>query len=241
MIQPPRQSNREIAYRVGIAVALCLSFLALIFVINLAGEGSAWILLLLLLVILITTCVFFYNKVQTLAQKRRDDFAVVIFNQARAGNIEKFALFLRPFYVTGKLKKEILVPTYSGGTGSQPGNVTFQTQIYHLAETIIKAFKKVMPIVALGKPGEVQGIGRILADENAWKVAASELLRDASLIICIPSGHPGTIWELNEILRNHYLIKVVLLMPPDPSDPTRKFFRREWRAMIDDWNAGATI
>jgi hypothetical protein len=93
-----------------------------------------------------------------------------------------------------------------------------------------------MPIVALGKPGEVQGVGRILMTESTWKVAASELLRHSSLILCIPSSHPGTVWELDEIIHNGYLSKAVFLMPPDPSDPSKKFFPGKWKTMIDDWN-----
>lgn len=95
-----------------------------------------------------------------------------------------------------------------------------------------------MPIVALGKPGEVQGVGRILVDENAWRISVSELMRRASLIICIPSSHPGTIWELDEIINNKYLTKVVFLMPPDPSDP-EKWFSLKWKKMLDDWNIAA--
>ena len=55
---------------------------------------------------------------------------------------------------------------------------------------LIVSLEKMMPVVALGKPGEVIGIGRILMDEKAWRSAAAELMANASLIICIPSRAP---------------------------------------------------
>jgi hypothetical protein len=178
--------------------------------------------------------------VQKLAQKRRDDFALTLFDEARPGNIEAFALFLRPFYTTGKIHQTAFLPvTY---TTSVSGSV--QTSYipieYQLERSLISGFKKIMPIIGLGKPGEIQGVGRILADEQTWKVAASELLRDSSLIICMVSDHPGTVWELNEIIHNGYLSKTVFLMPPDRSDPSsKKFVNNTWKTMIDDWNTAA--
>jgi hypothetical protein len=238
MFQSSKQSIQELSYRAGAVIALvfCLSAFFLCFF--LLGEtNNSWrpvVFVALLAVALLAAGIFFAHKVQQLTQKRRDDLASIIFKQ-RAGNAGKFALFLRPFYVTGKLKVDVLIPIYSG----QPAPTTYQTLTFHLEETINAAFKKVMPIVALGKPGEVHGVGRILVDESTWKPAASDLMRRASLIICIPSSHPGTVWELDEIVKNSYLSKVVFLMPPDPADP-EKFFSIKWRAMLDDWNLAAT-
>jgi hypothetical protein len=113
---------------------------------------------------------------------------------------------------------------------SPPATLPSQTYTileFQLEETIISGFKRLMPIVALGTPGEVQGVGRILMSENTWKIAASELLCHSSLILCILSGHPGTLWELDEIINNGYLSNAVFLMPPDPSDPSKKFFPKK--------------
>jgi hypothetical protein len=235
VIQLPKQSVLEIVYRVGIAVSICLIGLILICVVTLLDEGGLW--LLLLLVPTIVAPIVFYSKVRKLVQTRRDDFALIIFDEARAGNVARFALFLRPFYVTGKLHLQVIV-----STAVNPSNYFTQTYTvldYQLEETITNGFKRLMPIVALGKPGEVQGVGRILMNENTWKEAVSELLRHSSLILCIPSNHPGTLWELDEIIGNGYLSKVVFLMPPDPSDPSKKFFSKQWKTMIDDWNLAA--
>ena len=86
-----------------------------------------------------------------------------------------------------------------------------------------------MPIMALGKPGEVSGVGRLLIDEESWRVKVAELMRRSSLIFCIPSDHPGTKWELDEIVSKGYLSKVIFLMPPEPT------FIRKWKPLRDDW------
>src|SRR5262249_15214686 len=127
-------------------------------------------------------------------------------------------------------------------TTVKPANYSTQKDTvldYQPEETIMSGFKKLMPIVALGKPGEVQGVGLILMNENTWKDAASGLLRHSSLILCIPSSHPGTVWEMDEIIRNGYLSKAVFLMPPDPSDPSKKFLSKKCNTILDDWNLAA--
>jgi hypothetical protein len=161
---------------------------------------------------------------RTCVQRRRDESAFCLFNAAKSGEIAQFAVFLRPFYTT----KRIRIIVHTGGS-AYPGGPPASTT-YHLEETLIDALS--MPVVALGKPGEVYGAGRVEMNEDSWESAAFELMRQASLIICLPSDHPGTRRELDEILRNQYLEKTVFLIPCDPSPPWRK-----WKAMRDDWNA----
>ena len=59
----------------------------------------------------------------------------------------------------------IMIPTQSGG-----GTTFTQIPIEHpLEDTIVKAFRYTIPVVALGKPGETFGIGRILVDNDVGK------------------------------------------------------------------------
>jgi hypothetical protein len=67
---------------------------------------------------------------------------------------------------------------------------------------------------ALGKPGETFGVGRILVDDDSWQSATPELMRDSSLIICVPSSRPGSKNELDQIIRTDYRTKTVFIMPP---------------------------
>ena len=129
----------------------------------------------------------------------------------------------------------------SSGEWSGLVSVSAAPRRYGLEESLISGFKRIMPILALGKPGEAQGVGRILTDENSWKAAISELLRHSSLIICIPSGHPGSLWELTEIIQNGYLSKAVFLMPPNRPGTLKWFFTWwQWKYRIDDWNTAVS-
>ena len=98
---------------------------------------------------------------------------------------------------------------------------------HHLEDAIVQAFRHTMPVVALGKPGETFGVGRILADEDSWQKAATELMDRAALIIFQPSSRPGSFWEMKQIMVHRYLSKTVFIMPPDP-DPKWKELRGDW-------------
>jgi len=144
-------------------------------------------------------------------QTRRDQAAITLFNAVRSGDQKEFAVFLRPFYTTDHIET-VEESRVSQGSGKS------ETEFIHhpLEDTIVEAFRYTMPVVGLGKPGETFGVGRILVDENNWQSAASELMSRASLIICLPSSHPGSHWEMNQIILNNYLSKAVFIMPPDP-------------------------
>ena len=159
-------------------------------------------------------------------QARRDQAAITLFNAVRSGVQQKFGVFLRPFYTTDRIetKQPLMIPQWLGGT------MTFRTyNIEHpLEDTLVEAFRHTLPIVALGKPGETFGVGRVLMDEDSWQKAASELMRLASLLICLPSSRPGSQWEMNQIILNHYFSKTVFIMPPDSSSFKTKQLKEDW-------------
>jgi hypothetical protein len=87
---------------------------------------------------------------------------------------EAFVLYLRTFGVTGLLTI---------------GGIDFETSMaYNLAP--------MMPMIALGHPGEAIGAGRIFTTEEHWKEEILRLIENASLILLIPSHHEGTQWEI---------------------------------------------
>jgi hypothetical protein len=159
-------------------------------------------------------------------QARRDEAALKLFNAARSGEVEKFAVFLRPFYTTNKIVQNEYVKrlvTEGGQTRIEQDTFT-----HPLEETIVGALRYMMQVVALGKPGETTGVGRILVDDTNWQSAASELMSRASLVICVPSSRPGTHWELNEIIETHYLRKTVFVMPSAQSGGMSSDIRHDW-------------
>ena len=119
----------------------------------------------------------FRRLLRTSEQKRRDEYALALFTAVRSGEVAKFAVFLRPFYITGNITFEV-----SGGPQGAPTR-------FDIEEILINALA--MPVLALGNPGEAYGVGRILENEDSWKSAVSNLMRQASLILCMPSGRPG--------------------------------------------------
>ena len=98
---------------------------------------------------------------------------------------------------------------------------------HRLEDAIVKAFRRIMPVVALGKPGETFGVGRILTDEDSWQKAATELMDRAALLIFQPSSRPGSLWEMNQIMLHRHLSKTVFIMPPNPA---------KWKQLRGDWD-----
>jgi hypothetical protein len=83
---------------------------------------------------------------------------------AISGDEKNFAVFLRPFYTTDKIQTTQMIMILLSFR-----SIAFQTIGYKLEDMIVKAFHRRIPVVALGKPGETFGVGRILADEEAGK------------------------------------------------------------------------
>jgi hypothetical protein len=160
-------------------------------------------------------------------QARRDEAAIKIFNAVRTSiDEQKFAVFLRPFYTTDKIKsiQTIMIPQ------PQPDGTMRYTSMpieHPLEDTLVTAFRWTMPVVALGKPGETFGVGRILVGEDSWQKAATVLMDHAALIIFQPSSHLGSSWEMNQIVLHRYLSKTVFIMPPDP---------KGWKELRGDWD-----
>lgn len=66
---------------------------------------------------------------------------------------------------------------------------------------------------AKGKPAPL-GAARNYATDSSWQDQASELMRQASMIVAVAGQTEGLVWEINEILRQEFLSKFLLLFPP---------------------------
>ena len=229
MVEPPEPSKRKIFLLRSVGVVCCVPFIVGLHVVP---EGSSSGLLSFELII--SWCfsfagVLMFMYAQNLVQERRDNYALLLFNAARSGDVETFAVFLRPFYLTGKMM-QWRFQFYSKDWG----------KFDDLEQAIVSTLDESMPTVALGKPGETSGFGRISMDESSWESAAAELMLRASLIICIPSAHPGTAWELEEIMQKGYLVKTVFVMPPSGGF-LRCFENSFRRSLKEDWNLAAEL
>lgn len=136
----------------------------------------------------------------------RDTDAASLLERIGRGDVPRYSLYLRTFAVTGKLQTgrrayETVSPHYVGP------DLDFETL---LGETV----ESDAPLVALGRPGEHVGAGRIVTDDATWKADILRLAEQAVTIFVIPSGRPGTAWEIDTIVRNGLWEKAVFLMPP---------------------------
>jgi hypothetical protein len=211
-------SFRTILKRLGLwCIALLTPLLACYFIALLADTGELWFAAAALFLMVMCLGASYllnqeYKEAAASYQMRRDKAAITLFKAVISGDQQKFAVFLRPFYTTDKIKQAqmFMVPQWSGSSMTMRPMMT----VHGLEDTIIEAFVSTMPVVALGKPGETFGVGRILVDEDSWQKDASELMQRASLLICLPSSRPGSHWEMNQIMLNHYFSKTVFIMPP---------------------------
>jgi hypothetical protein len=229
-------SFRSILTSLGLwCVALITPVLAFYFVILTEDYASlAPFLIILCCGLIVLCCGAFYvlykrhKEYVASYQARRDEAAIKIFNAVRSSSDEQFAIFLRPFYTTNKIKSREMIPVPVQVQGPS-GQITIMNQVpieHPLEDTLVTAFRWTMPVVALGKPGETFGVGRILVDEESWQKAATQLMDHAALIIFQPSSHPGSFWEVKQIVLDHYLCKTVFIMPPDPQG---------WKELRGDW------
>jgi ankyrin repeat protein len=122
---------------------------------------------------------------------------------------ENFGLYLRAFSTTDRL----------------PVNgIDLETSIAY-------SISHLLTFVALGQPGEHIGAGRIETEDFRWRNMAEDLIRNASIVLMIPSGRPGTIWEIRFLKENNFLEKTIFMMPPEMPFIGRRY-SFEWQEAV---------
>jgi hypothetical protein len=108
----------------------------------------------------------------------------------------------------------------------------FSDSTYDLERQFVRAGGRKCPIIALGKPGEAIGVGRILTDDASWRKLITTLIEKAQIILCVPSTRSGTRWELDYIVDNNHTRKTVFIMPPESPGfsiwSKKADFSKEW-------------
>jgi hypothetical protein len=178
-------------------------------------------------------------------QRYRDRQAERAFQRLRAGKpTSKFLLYLRPFEITGAVRlynqeslqkakrglrdtefrsaenpqarmveKPILAfPTLhliGGERSNDDDNPDFEALLENGARGIA-------PMLALGRPGEALGTGRILLgeeEEDDWRTAIKALGARAAGFIVAPALNAGTRWELEWLKSEHSFRNCIFIMP----------------------------
>ncbi len=126
---------------------------------------------------------------------------------AKKGQKVDAHLYLRPFELTDKLhidQAKVLAPIFPS---------FFESSQREYEQLLAESLEQIAPLIALGKPGEHEGAGRIMSSESEWHDAVAILSRACRTIFVLPSHHAGTIWEITFLRDSGLLSKTVFLMP----------------------------
>jgi len=201
------------------SIGLALAILLVIAVLSLLRTGIAWLDALLPAAVTVIT-LFQEGRLRNARLKAYQaawDQVAAEINQTLAqrsarrspAEDEAFVLYLRTFGVTGQLNI---------------GGVDFETSMaYNLTP--------MMPMIALGHPGEALGAGRILTTDEHWREEILRLVRNATRIMLIPSHRDGTKWEIARLKEQDHFGKTIFAMPPEIQFGAGRY--------SDEWNRAA--
>jgi hypothetical protein len=141
---------------------------------------------------------------------------------------QPYTVYLRPFASTGEISDVSISAPVPGLSG-----VNFGGEEIELEAQMERAVRPLGPLVALGRPLEHIGAGRILVGEDEWRGAIKLLLSKARLIIMLPSARLGTLEEVEMIIDSGLIGRAVLIDPPNMS-ASKKFNQPEEWAKVRD-------
>jgi hypothetical protein len=104
-----------------------------------------------------------------------------------AARVPDFCLYLRAFESTGKLHVPLYLRVRRKCVWVAQRLVTDDLE----SHVSLSAGRRA-PLVALGKPGEAIGAGRIFTDDATWQADIATLMRRAKGILIVPSDRDGT-------------------------------------------------
>ena len=237
----------------GVAIGKTATSMGLIFFLLASSVGaiyvasrpeiSGWVALLSFIgitafgVILGQAC---YDIEGWLDQRRRDMVAARIWDALSQGDKpQDFVLYLRPFISTNQItetKHEIVMVRATQGAPTFFAPVADRMEF---EEEIEQAMRPIGPLVALGRPLEHMGAGRIRVSDDIWQEAIGKLMDEAALIVLLPSPRPGTSWEVERVLSSGALARTILIDPPNEkgSDDSEYDPVKEWAGVRSSFEA----
>jgi len=163
-------------------------------------------------------------------QRARDLRAQAIFERLRNGQPPPpYSLYLRPFASTDAISEGV-ASTMVGVSGLSLERVELETQIE-------RATRPLGLLVALGAPLEHVGAGRIRVPDEAWQDAIKLLMREARLIVMLPSSRAGTLEEIDMILESGLIERTVLIDPPNLGHVKGYDHAAEWAKVQEAFSA----
>lgn len=184
----------------------------------------------------------FATQVAAKAQRARDEGAADLVSRLARGDAlhpgERVIIYLRPFGITNVFRPDpmrMMIAARETGTRAvvnKHGQVVGYSKLIagfrvglHERPTLLEAgaeyemliesaLRQAGSFVALGRPGEALGAGRISTDEAGWQAHVIRLVEAATLCVLVPAANGGTVWEVRHIVDGGYLSKCCVLMPP---------------------------
>ena len=150
---------------------------------------------------------------QAREQRRRDRAAEALLADVADPRVEvrPFSLYLRPFASTDRLPAQP-VPDDDLAAGD-----SFPTHL-DVESLLARGLRKDCPLIALGREGEMrEGAGRVRVADDRWRDAVAHLAARATFQVIVPSANPGTLWELERLVRDEHLAKTLFVMPEELS------------------------
>ena len=148
----------------------------------------------------------FALRASQFCRQRRDDLvAEALFVKIATGAdaVEPFVLYLRPFASTDAFKIRV---RYGKGMAT-----------YELEEVLSQAVRPFGLLIALGDSVEHVGAARIKSTDVNWQEAVTRMMRQALLIVMVPSARPGTLWEIQQLLAENWIVKTAFIDAPNTS------------------------
>ena len=140
-------------------------------------------------------------------QRERDLRAGKLLRDLAAGIERDFALYLRPFHTTGTM---LSVRESRNGRPNR--------QFYDLEAVIAEALEPTRPLIALGRPGEQLGVGRVASTMEGWFGQFKLSANTARVLFVLPADGEGTRDEIEWILEKGFIGKCIFVMPGDWSE-----------------------
>lgn len=142
-------------------------------------------------------------------QIERDSEAKLVFEEQ---DNKRFILYLRPFVTTGSL---LIKNPYHNEWDPTAINRLGENKYIDFETLIIRTKDNFYSFVALGKPQEHIGAGRIETAEDEWFEGFKKLAYNSKLIIMVPGFQPGTFKEFHWLYDNRMFYKCIFVIPPE--------------------------
>jgi hypothetical protein len=83
-------------------------------------------------------------------------------------------------------------------------------------EPLVRAFGRIAPVIAVGRPGEVLppvGAARLYLSDDEWQATVSKLAAQARVLVLVAGSSSGLIWEAISLVEIEQVQRFVLYVP----------------------------